>query len=205
MTGAITAEDRLAITELFARYAWCFDSGDVEGFAALFTSAARYELDGGRRFVGHANFQPIAHAIRNPVELMGAIASVTTGGILERHPRLRCAFLEGTAGWLSWWLWRLDDQWEKFGPGCEHQLSMPPSEYFKRQAYVSVDCDEAAVKYTIDALGSRNIVFSTDFPHSDARYPHSVDTFLELPISDADKQQILWDNCAALYGMAVMV
>ena len=78
--------------------------------------------DAGRRFVGHANFHPIAHAIRNPVELMGAIASMTTGGILDRHPRLRCAFLEGTAGWLHWWLWRLDDQWEKFGPGCEHQL-----------------------------------------------------------------------------------
>ena len=53
MSGAITAEDRLAITELFARYGWCFDSGDTEGFAALFTPAATYELDGGRRFVGH--------------------------------------------------------------------------------------------------------------------------------------------------------
>ena len=28
--------------------------------------------DAGRRYVGHANFHPIAHAIRNPVELMGA-------------------------------------------------------------------------------------------------------------------------------------
>jgi predicted TIM-barrel fold metal-dependent hydrolase len=36
------------------------------------------------RYVGHANFHPIAHAIRNPVELMGAIASMTTGGVLER-------------------------------------------------------------------------------------------------------------------------
>ena len=56
--------------------------------------------DAGRRYVGHANFHPIAHAIRNPVELMGAIASLTTGGIMERHPKLRAAFLEGTAGWL---------------------------------------------------------------------------------------------------------
>jgi hypothetical protein len=47
--------------------------------------------DAGARYVGHANFHPIAHAIRNPVELMGAIASMTTGGILERHPKLRCA------------------------------------------------------------------------------------------------------------------
>ena len=77
--------------------------------------------DAGRRYVGHANFHPIAHAIRNPVELMGAIASLTTGGVMERHPKLRAAFLEGTAGWLPWWLWRLDDQWEKFGPGCERQ------------------------------------------------------------------------------------
>ena len=37
--------------------------------------------DAGRRYVGHANFHPIAHAIRNPVELMGAIASLTTGGV----------------------------------------------------------------------------------------------------------------------------
>ena len=98
--------------------------------------------DAGRRYVGHANFHPIAHAIRNPVELMGAIASLTTGGVMERHPKLRAAFLEGTAGWLPWWLWRLDDQWEKFGPGCEKPLSMLPSEYFRRQCYIALDVDE---------------------------------------------------------------
>ena len=51
--------------------------------------------DAGRRYVGHANFHPIAHAIRNPVELMGAIASMTTGGIMERHPNLRAIALGG--------------------------------------------------------------------------------------------------------------
>ena len=90
--------------------------------------------DAGRRYVGHANFHPIAHAIRNPVELMGAIASMTTGGVLERHPGLRCAFLEGTAGWLYWWLWRLDDQWGKFGPGCERQLTRSPRSMSSRSS-----------------------------------------------------------------------
>ncbi|TMK14435.1 MAG: hypothetical protein E6G72_01695 [Alphaproteobacteria bacterium] len=51
--------------------------------------------DAGRRYVGHANFHPIAHAIRNPVELMGAIASMTTGGIMERHPKLRARAASG--------------------------------------------------------------------------------------------------------------
>jgi hypothetical protein len=33
----VTAEDRAEITELFARYAWTGDVGDVEGYVALFT------------------------------------------------------------------------------------------------------------------------------------------------------------------------
>src|SRR5439155_342028 len=117
---------------------------DIEGVDVAVMYGPR-----GRQILCHDDLAPAyaaalarAHDIRNPVELMGAIASMTTGGILERHPRLRCAFLEGTAGWLYWWLWRLDDQWEKFGPGCEHQLSMPPSEYFKRQCYIALDVDE---------------------------------------------------------------
>ena len=49
---ALTTEDRQQIVELFARYGWCFDSGDVNSFVALFTPDATYELDRGRRFVG---------------------------------------------------------------------------------------------------------------------------------------------------------
>src|SRR6187402_2803081 len=139
--------------------------------------------DSGRRYVGHANFHPIAHAIRNPVELMGAIASMTTGGILERHPRLRCAFLEGTAGWLHWWLWRLDDQWEKFGPGCEHQLSMPPSEYFKRQCYIALDVDEEPAVDVVNKMGADFFVVSTDYPHSDGAFPEAMEQFFKLPFS----------------------
>lgn len=36
----IDAEDRLAVHELFARYAWAFGTGDVEGFVACFTPDA---------------------------------------------------------------------------------------------------------------------------------------------------------------------
>lgn len=71
-----------------------------------------------------------------------AFASLAAGGVLERHPRLRCAFLEGTCGWLPWWLWRLDEAWEKFGPGSEVQIGALPSEYFFRQCYVATDAGE---------------------------------------------------------------
>jgi uncharacterized protein len=157
--------------------------------------------DAGRRYVGHANFHPIAHAIRNPVELMGAIASMTTGGIMERHPKLRAAFLEGTAGWLYWWLWRLDDQWEKFGPGCERSLSMLPSEYFRRQCYIALDVDEEPAVDVVNKLGAEYFVVSSDYPHSDGAFPEAMQQFLGLPLGDEQRRKILWDNCARLYGI----
>jgi predicted TIM-barrel fold metal-dependent hydrolase len=157
--------------------------------------------DAGTRYVGHANFHPIAHAIRNPVELMGAIASMTTGGIMERHPKLRAAFLEGTAGWLYWWLWRLDDQWEKFGPGCERSLSMLPSEYFRRQCYIALDVDEEPAVDVVNKMGAEYFVVSSDYPHSDGAFPEAIQQFLGLPLGDEQRRKILWDNCARLYSI----
>ncbi len=155
--------------------------------------------DVGRRFVGHNNYQPIAHAARGPMELMMAMASMTTGGVLERHPQLRCAFLEGTAGWLGWWLWRLDDHWEKFGPGCEQQLSMLPSEYFKRQCYIALDVDEEPAVEVIRQIGAEYFVCSTDYPHPDGAFPEAFKQFFGLPLSDDQRRKILWENCARLY------
>jgi predicted TIM-barrel fold metal-dependent hydrolase len=170
------------------------------GFHPTGNSSLRDDM--GQRYVGHPNFYPIAHAIRNPVELMGAIASMTSGGVLERHPRLRCAFLEGTAGWLHWWLWRLDDHWEKYGPGCEHQLSMLPSEYFRRQCYIALDVDEEPAVDVIHKMGAQYFVVSSDYPHSDGAFPEAIQQFLALPLNDEQRRMILWDNCARLYGIA---
>ena len=158
--------------------------------------------DAARRYVGHANFFPIAHAIRNPVELMGAIASMTSGGILERHPKLRCAFLEGTAGWVYWWLWRLDDQWEKYGTGCEFQLTMPPSEYFKRQCYIALDVDEEPAVDVVNKMGADYFVVSSDYPHADGAFPEAIQQFLGLPLNAEQRRKILWENCARLYAIA---
>jgi predicted TIM-barrel fold metal-dependent hydrolase len=58
------------------------------------------------------------------------------------------------------------------------------------------------IRNYIDYLGNSNgLVFSADFSHGDSKCPESIDRFLQLDISDADKRQILWDNCAAYYGI----
>lgn len=139
--------------------------------------------------------------LSNPVELMAAVASMTAGGVLERFPRLRVAFLEGNCSWLPWLLWRLDEYWEMCKGGEEAKLQALPSEYFRRQCFISVDPDEDQVEWVTRKLGDDTLVFSTDYPHSDSRFPEATQRFLKLPLSADSKRKILWDNCARLYGL----
>lgn len=148
----------------------------------------------------------LRHAYAFPLEQMMAIGQMTWGGVCERHPKLRIAFLEGNCGWVPWMLWRLDERWELLADVFAKETTMKPSQYFKRQCWVSVDCEEESVKYAVDYFGnSDNIIFSTDYPHIDAQFPHSAQHFLTLPLSDEDKRKILWDNCASFYATMVPV
>lgn len=140
-------------------------------------------------------------AYGQPIGQMFAVGSFTAGGILERHPKLRVAFLEANCSWLPWLLWRLDEAWELEGDVDMPELTMPPSAYFKRQCVASVEPDETPARYAIDFLGNDNLVYSTDYPHGDSRYPHATESFLKLPLSDEDKRKILWDNCARFYAV----
>jgi predicted TIM-barrel fold metal-dependent hydrolase len=111
------------------------------------------------------------------------------------------AVLEGTAGWLNWWLWRLDEQWEKFGPGCEHQLSMLPSEYFRRHCYIALDVDEEPAVDVVNKLGPDYFVVSSDYPHSDGAFPEAMRQFFALSLGEEARRKILRDNCARLYAV----
>ena len=158
----------------------------------------------GARQVGE-HFEPnfmLRRVFAQPVEQMMALASFCGGGVLERHPRLRAAFLEANCAWAPWLLWRLDEAYEREADVFVPELAMAPTEYFKRQCWVSVEPDEEPAKYAIDWVGSDRMVFSTDYPHGDSKYPEAVSSFIELAISDEEKKKILWDNCASLYNLA---
>ena len=158
----------------------------------------------GARQVGE-HFEPnfmLRRVFAQPVEQMMALASFCGGGVLERHPRLRAAFLEANCAWAPWLLWRLDEAYEREADVFVPELAMAPTEYFKRQCWVSVEPDEEPAKYAIDWVGGDRMVFSTDYPHGDSKYPEAVSSFIELGISDEEKKKILWDNCASLYNLA---
>jgi len=143
----------------------------------------------------------MVHTACHPMEMMLAVISMIGGGVLERHPELRVAFLEGNCGWVPFLLWRLDEHYEVTFRRPDSKLTLKPSEYFRRQCFVSVEADEEFVKQVIEAIGDDTIVFSTDWPHGDSKYPDAVKSFMKLDISEESKRKILWDNCARYYSV----
>jgi predicted TIM-barrel fold metal-dependent hydrolase len=136
-----------------------------------------------------------------PFEQMLALGSFIGGGVLARHPKLRVAFLEANCSWAPWLIWRMDESYELEGDQFMPELDRLPSEYFRRQCIVSVEPDETPVAHVIADFGADQLVYSTDYPHGDSRYPRATESFLDLPISDDDKRKILWDNCARFYAV----
>ncbi len=58
-------------------------------------------------------------------------------------------------GWAPWLVWRMDESYELEGDVFMPELDRLPSEYFKRQCYISVEPDEHPAVHMMKDFGSR--------------------------------------------------
>jgi len=117
---------------------------------------------GINRYWGYGN---MVYLCTHSVEPQLAVMDLVAGGVLHRHPGLRVGLLEAHVSWVPGWLQLID---YKIGPRHEVRggpLSMPPSDYFRRQCFVAVFADDVGIAETDAYLGNDNIVFSSDWPH----------------------------------------
>jgi uncharacterized protein len=153
---------------------------------------------GADRFETHYS----QHACAHPMEQMMAFLALLEGGVLERHPSLRVAFLEAGCGWVPYWLWRLDEGLGACSSEVSENIRMKPSAYFRRQCFVSVDPDEPYVADVVRHLGPDCLFFGSDFPHPD----HTLDAVdravaLRARLSEEAVRKLLWENPARLIGL----
>ena len=142
------------------------------------------------------------HAMAHPFEQMIASLCVVAGGLLERFPRLKFAFMEAGCGWVPYWMERLDEHYEILQPTVPW-LKKPPSEYMKSgQMFYSFEMEEKMLPYVAEFVGAERLVFATDYNHSDSKFPHTVEEVMERKdLSDTLKAKIMGENAAKLYNL----
>ena len=79
-----------------------------------------------------------------------------------------------------------------------------PSEYFRRQCWISFEIDERTLPALLPHVGEDRVVWGSDYPHHDATFPGAVEKLqgiiAELPL--AARQRILGGNARELYRLA---
>jgi aminocarboxymuconate-semialdehyde decarboxylase len=101
-------------------------------------------------------------AVCFPGDVALAAASMITGGVAARHPKLRIAFSHG-GGALSILLPRLMHTWKNF-PKAKESLSEPPEATAKRFYYDDLVFSPPAIKFLVETFGDSQIVLGTDYP-----------------------------------------
>ena len=135
------------------------------------------------------------------------LANLVFSGVFERFPTVQFVSVESGIGWIPFFLESLDYQLQESAPSVVDQLSMAPSEYFRRQVFGCFWFENRVLEAVIDALGADRILFETDYPHPTCLYPEPLPRVAEAVagLDDDTVRMIMQDNAAALYRIPLPV
>ena len=123
-------------------------------------------------------------------------------GVFDLFPELKVIVLEVGAGWAGYWIERMDAAYES-PLGKTVPLKNKPSEYFRRQCWISGDPDERSVAGVIPFVGEDRFFWASDFPHSDhppEYIPHLIELVSLLP--ESSRAGLLGKNVLDCYGLS---
>jgi predicted TIM-barrel fold metal-dependent hydrolase len=125
----------------------------------------------------------------------GVIGNIIYSGVLERYPTLQFVSVESGVGWIPFLLKALDYQVGEMTPGAMDNLSMAPSDYFRRQIHSCFWFERSGIAEAIESVGGDHLMFETDFPHPTCVYPDGLD------YADAALEGVDADTVAGIMGL----
>lgn len=159
---------------------------------------------GGRipRFGNKQHFLP--DLVMSKTAMAEPVAILIYGAIFQRFPELRLVIVESGVGWMSWMAEYMDRTWEKQRYWTESRLTEKPSFFMDRNVYGSFIHDRVGIMNR-NFPGGRNIMWSSDYPHSETTFPnsrHVIDRDFE-GVPEADINAIVYERAKKLYRVGV--
>ncbi len=122
---------------------------------------------------------------------------------MDRYPELRYGVLESGFGWLPFWSRRMDDQTIYMGYTAE--LKHKISDYvIGGRFFASIELHEGSEMAHMfnQILGDHVLMFGSDYPHAESRFPESADLALSWQnvLGAQAMQKMMWDNPVRFFG-----
>lgn len=129
------------------------------------------------------------------------IAILIFGGVFQRFPQLRFVTAESGGGWLAFAAEYMDNTWDRQRFWTKSNLKSPPSLFLEQNVFASFIRDRTAV-FTRHLPGAKNIMWSSDYPHSETSYPKSQEWIARQfeGVPEDEKAWICGGLAAKVYG-----
>lgn len=121
-------------------------------------------------------------------------------GVFDRFPDLKVAFAEVDFGWVPYVKEQIDNNYQRLEKVNNFGLQRMPSEYIDEHFYFGYMTDSFGLN-NLSHMNPDRVMWSTDYPHISADYPHSWRT-IQSSMSGVPgpvKQSILHGTAQKLY------
>jgi len=167
---------------------------------AIHPSFEPFELRSRRFTDGHR--LPLLSAVTAADGVRHAFTTLFDYAVFERFPKLKIVLLESGGGWIGYWLDRLDGVFEATFLGNRTALKSKPSDYFRRQCFISCDPDERTIPALMKLYGEDRFFWASDYPHPDhtGDYLQALEAMAgELP--EKARARLLGANVRRAFGI----
>lgn len=137
-----------------------------------------------------------------PLSAAEALGMWIMGGVFERFPQLKVVFVEPGLGWVSWWLYIVDDLNMRQGYDFP-AISKLPSHYLRQNVYLTFIDEPDAIRHAHERLGIENIMWSSDYPHPVSSWPNShaiVDSMFD-GVDETERELVVSGNAARVWNL----
>jgi predicted TIM-barrel fold metal-dependent hydrolase len=134
-----------------------------------------------------------------------AFYAVTAGGLLDRHPSLKVAFLEFGSEWVLYAVPRIDSFIHQArGHGLPRGTGLPSQnviDYVRSgNIFIACEAEDRVLPQEIELIGEDHLLFASDIPHPEMRENAAAELLERTDLTDVQKRKILCDNAARFYG-----
>jgi predicted TIM-barrel fold metal-dependent hydrolase len=127
-------------------------------------------------------------------------------GVFERYPNLKLAIVEFELAWVPHLLQTMDYTYRERHEEALYRFQgeLLPSDFVHRNVFLSFQEDAVGIRLR-DLIGVENIMWGSDYPHSESTFPRSreiLDRILHGVPAD-ERAKIVGENTARLYHFDV--